>query len=171
MRAGPCAVTLCIVFAGCGDLGLGSGGEKHQGVFTGPLVWTVTSRVSCVTTYAVSGDIEIELKQSGDNVTGEGSVELTQTPGPVSPAECGPAPNRSWGGSGAITGTTSSFRFSHQYTASGVLVETSTATFIGELSDDVIEGTLAIDLSGSGTIEGVSTTTGGSATFNVTLRR
>jgi hypothetical protein len=170
MRAGL-SVLVCFAISACGDLGPRTDGSRYTGEFSGPLVWTTASRVSCVSTYAVTGKIQIDLEQSGNNVTGEGDVELTETPGPVSPQECGPAPNRSWGGGGRISGTTSTFSFSHQYTASGVLVETSKATLAGTVSSGVINGTLTVNHSGTGTIGGLTTTTGGSGTFNVTLRR
>jgi hypothetical protein len=162
-----CVAALCL---GCDSLtGSDSNGTKYTGNFSGQLVYTTKVNVTCRTTYNVTGTVEVTLDESA-TATGEGKVTVNETVVSSDPAPCGgPGPNRHWDGNANITGTTSDLRFTHQYTDQGVVVLTTTTTFAGALSGDVINGVVTVTHSGQ------STSTppiidSGAATFTVTLR-
>jgi hypothetical protein len=135
--------------------------------------YAVTSNVTCTSTYAVTGRVEIDLDEgSGSNVNGEGTVFVTATPGPASPTGCGPAPNRQWDGGDDFSGPASDIRFDHEYTATGAMTVVTRSSFRGALSNGEIAGTVMIGWTGTGLISPPTVTTeSATATFNVVLRK
>ena len=166
------AAVITIFCAGCEIIGIG--GTLYEGSFSGPMNYSVTSRVTCSSTYAVTGRVEIELDDdaAGANVKGEGTIFVTATPGPVSPSDCGPAPARNWDGGEKFSGSASDIRFDHEYTVNGPMTVITRSAFSGALTNDMITGAVTIGWTGTGLINPPNVSTeAATATFNVTLRK
>jgi len=64
------ALLLAFLAGACDVVGI-SGGTKYEGSFSGPMNYSVSSGVTCSSTYAVTGRVEIELDEgSGSNADG-----------------------------------------------------------------------------------------------------
>lgn len=173
MRAGI-PLLIGAALAACDVVGIGDSKDTYNGDVAGSFAWFTKANVTCTTPYAVTGKLKIELTERDGKVSGRGDYELVETPGVPAEQGCGPAPGRSFGGHGAISGMISDFTFTHSYTAQGVITERTTATFVGSLSSGIISGMLTIEHSGSGFVpenQGVQTTTGGTGVFSVTLKK
>lgn len=163
------------LLAGCEVIGLKEAEPDYVGEFSGGLNWTTSCNVTCSSTYAVAGRVELILEQEGSNVEGEGTIYVTMTPGPVSPQNCGSAPDRKWDGGSDITGNAASFRVHHEYTATGFMTVLTKTTFVGSITGETVTGIVTIETSGQQTTPSspgaCSSREGGTATFNVTLRK
>lgn len=167
------AALLAISCAACEVVGLG-GGTKYEGAFSGPMNHTMTSGITCATTYDVTGRVEIELDDdaSGSNASGEGTIFVTARPGPPSPSTCGTAPNRNWDGGGNFSRPASDIRFDHEYTVTGPMTVVTKSSFAGALVNGEITGTVTLSWTGTGLINPPTVTNeSASATFNVNLRK
>jgi hypothetical protein len=164
-----------ILGLGCGACEVAglAGGTTYEGSFSGPMNYSVSSGVTCTSTYSVTGRVEIELDESsGSNVNGEGTIFVTASPGPASPTGCGPAPNRRWDGGEDFSGPASDIRFDHEYTDTGAMTVVTRSSFTGALSNGEISGTVTIGWTGTGVITPPNVTTeSATATFNVVLRK
>src|SRR5438128_431339 len=101
MRVLVAAVSLlgasCLLGATCGDPA-SPGGTHYRGDFsnvgytesvTNPKTSDGGGGVTCVTTYKISGYVELTIRESGETLTGEGTAEFVETALSVAPSSCG----------------------------------------------------------------------------------
>ena len=166
-------IMLILALTGCGDL-LGPGDEFRGSFAGGQYVETLTSPqgLTCTTVYSLSGEVRLNLKDSGSSVSGEGTVDINESPVSGTPG-CGMlGPPRRFDVGGPISGTMSSFSFSGSYTSTGAGVSDVTQVrFTGSISNNTGSGTVTVEYSGTGVGEQTGNTTTGSGTVNVTLGR
>jgi hypothetical protein len=151
------------------------GGSTYEGTFEGEMTITQTAgNTTCtyVRTYR-GGSINIQLKQSGESVSGSGHAQATvmQTLRTAS-GQCqgtGPGAEGDGGIDGPITGTTSSFRFGFPPALNPIAGQGQCgggSLFVGSLSGEVITGAITHTTFCEG-----SAPARGEVTIPVTLRR
>lgn len=167
----------CLLLASCADV-LG-GSDRIRGNFsnalyqesqTSPKNPDGSGGVTCVTTYSVSGFVEVEVNDAGA-VSGKGTAEFVEGPISVAPNGCGMGPNRKFDVEGPITGSNSSFSFAGDHNSTGALNVNHHVTFSGSLSASGGSGTLTLVNTGTGVGNFAGHTSSGSMTVTVTLAR
>ena len=170
--------------AGCGAITSGEKPARYRATITGNFVEnTVEGPRACKYNRTLSGEVWVELRREGV-VEGDGGVNLqfggsSLLEGNATLCGGSSSSTQSTGGwSADLSGTGSNVLFRIRRTDSNAAPTNPNVfsidydiTFSGVLSGSSIPGTLTVSRSGSGNLGGQSTTSTGSATFNVALQR
>jgi hypothetical protein len=126
---------------------------------------------ACTNTYTMSGTLTMTIGPTGSATVGSAQIVEEQTESAFGGgASCKAKGNLTTAWAPTLTGTTTDLHFADQNVATnGAYGVTSKTSFAGALSDGVVNGVLAFNVAGSGTIGTTSIVQSYSSTMNVVL--